>query len=301
MLITIIESSGSTPRGRGAQMLVGKNGLITGTIGGGAIEKEAIEIAIRAIDAHESFAKSFELNQNDSSLNMICGGALKLSFVYLSKDLMEDEINKMNTCINNDQSGFMVIDTNAWKVYLSSEFIDDENVVCLPIITSDRVIVFGGGHVAQALVPVLSKVGFSCIVMENRDMFAVRENYPDAKDVVLGNYERIDDYISIKPTDYAVIMTHGHLADYAILEQLLRKDLVYVGVMGSRRKLAIVNEKLRAEGFSEDKIKSFHSPIGLAIGAVTPEEIAISVVSEMIMVRAKLKGQTGEKVCPSTL
>lgn len=297
MLITIIKRSGSTPRGLGAQMLVGKNGRITGTIGGGAIEKEAIDLAM---ERTESFSKDFVLNLNDTSLNMACGGEVKLHFLYMEKILFQETINTINSQIESENPGFMVLDTILNNITFSKEAVNKENVYSLPIPVPDRVIIFGGGHVSQALVPVLSNVGFKCIVVECREELADKTNFPMAYDVICCDYEKVEKYICLKSDDYMVIMTHGHTHDYDCLERLLRKDYAYVGVIGSRRKKAVVNEKLLNAGIPEEKINMVHAPIGLPIGAITPEEIAISITAEIIRVRALRRGQTGEKVCPVT-
>lgn len=291
MLITIIDKSGSTPRGIGAQMLVGKNGLITGTIGGGLVEKEAIDQAILALETGSSYIKNYKLNLQDTSLNMVCGGVLFLHSLYVDKAHFEDAILTIDSKINSEETGFMVIDTEANNLTYSSDVVVSEGVVSIPLPVPDRAIIFGGGHVAKALVPVLSNIGFDCILMENRKEFASKENYPQAREVICGDYDRVEDYINLKPHDYIIIMTHGHTYDYKVLESMLRKKQTYIGVMGSRRKREFVNEKLRLAGFSEDRINSVHAPIGLSIGAVTPEEIAISVAAELIEVRAMTRGQ----------
>lgn len=301
MLVTIYEQHGSTPRGIGAQMLVGRNGLITGTIGGGSIEKNAIDLAIASLDSRKSFTKDFELNLSDSSLNMVCGGGLNLHFLYMDKELFEDEINAINSRLDKSQVGFMVIDTVANKIECSDLAVHTKTVFSIAIPVPDRVIIFGGGHVAQSLVPVLSNVGFDCTVMESRKEFANRFNFPDAKEVIHCDYKKLSDYITLNPTDYLVVMTHGHANDFDVLEQGLRSDYAYVGVMGSRRKAASVNERLRNAGITEERIQAVHTPIGLSIGAVTPEEIAISVAAELIRTRAVIRGQSGEKVCPANL
>jgi len=301
MLISIIGHSGSTPRGRGAQMLVGREGILAGTIGGGAIEKEAVDVAVASLGKKQSFCRHCELNLQNGSLNMVCGGAVDLHFLYMDKAKFEAPIEAIDGCIKNEEAGYMIIDTVANTLTCGKAAVDTNEIISVAIPVPERVVIFGGGHVAQALVPVISSVGFSPIVVESREAFANKGNFDKASDVILCDYEKIADYITLNSDDYMVIMTHGHAHDYTVLEQLLRKEYAYIGVMGSKRKTAAVNEKLRAAGISEEKIKSVYTPIGLPIGAVTPEEIAISVTAELIRVRAIRRGQTGEKVCPSTL
>lgn len=298
MLISIIDKSGSTPRGVGTQMLVDEDGIITGTIGGGAVEKEAIELAAASIRTRQSFTKNFELNMKDSSLNMVCGGALFLHFLYVDKELFEAEVKAIDSKIDSKESGFMVIDTVENKLAFSSDAVSTSNTVSIPLPVPDRVIIFGAGHVAQALVPVLSNVGFGCTIVDNREEFIDKSLFPDAEDVILGDYENIEDNVALTSKDYVIIMTHGHTHDYEVLEQVLRKEQIYIGVMGSRRKKEFVNDRLLKAGFSKERIDTIHAPIGLSIGGVTPEEIAISVAAELISVRANLRGSVRNHGCP---
>lgn len=303
VLISIIDKSGSTPRGVGTQMLVDEAGVITGTIGGGAVEKEAIDLAKSSLSTRKSFTKNFDLNMKDSSLNMVCGGVLFLHFLYVDRALFEKEITTIDSKINSREPGFMVIDTVDNKLSYSSSAIISTNTVSIPLPVPDKVYIFGTGHVAQALVPVLSNIGFSCTIIDNRAEFIDKSLFPEAEDVILGDYENIESNVSLTAKDYLIIMTHGHTHDYTVLEQVLSKKQTYIGVMGSRRKREFVNSKLRLNGFTEEQIESIHAPIGLSIDAVTPEEIAISVAAELISVRANLRGNVRvnacDKKCPS--
>lgn len=285
VLVSIINKSGSTPRGVGTLMLVGKDGLITGTVGGGQVEKDAIDMAINCLATRKSFSTKFELNLQDTTLNMVCGGSLYLYFLYMDKSLFYDEVVAINKKIDSEENGFMVLDTIENKLIFSAEAQASEGKVSIPLPVPDRVIIFGAGHVAKALISVLNSVGFACTVMDNREGFATKENLPEAKEVIYGDYEHLEDYIDIKPTDYIVIMTHGHSHDYVVLEKLLRKEQAYIGVMGSKRKKAFVNEKLKLAGILDDRIDSVHAPIGIPIGSVTPGEVAISIAAELIKTR----------------
>ena len=106
---------------------------------------------------------------------------------------------------------------------------------------------------------------------------------------IYGSFEEVSRHITITPDDYVVIMTRGHQADYEVLTQVLRSGAKYIGCIGSRRKLALCREKLLEAGFTAEEYARVHAPIGLAIGAETPAEIAVSVTAEMIAVRAGLE------------
>lgn len=148
-----------------------------------------------------------------------------------------------------------------------------------------QVYVFGGGHVAQALVPVLAGLDFSVTVLEERPQFAAPGLFPGAVQVILCDFLDLDKSVTITPQDYVVVMTRGHQGDYEILTQILRKRPYYMGCIGSRRKAALTRERLLSDGFSTETVEKLHSPIGLDIAAETPAEIAISIAAELILCR----------------
>ncbi|MFQ9141352.1 MAG: XdhC family protein [Oscillospiraceae bacterium] len=156
-----------------------------------------------------------------------------------------------------------------------------------PIVRAGRVYLFGAGHVGRALAPVLRYVGFEVTVYDNRAELASPAHFPTAHEIIVGDFRRIFDKVSLTADDYAVVMTPGHQADYEILEQVLRTLATYIGCIGSRKKVALTRERLAAAGFSQQDIDRVHAPIGLPILAETPEEIAISVAAEMIRHRAE--------------
>ena len=132
----------------------------------------------------------------------------------------------------------------------------------------------------------LAHVGFSVTVYDNRPGLATREHFPDADQVLLGEFTRFGEQITITDRDYVVIMTPGHQADYEVLEQALRTPARYVGCIGSKHKVAATQKKLREAGVPEADIQRTVSPIGLPIGGETPAEIAISIAAQMIACRA---------------
>ena len=154
-----------------------------------------------------------------------------------------------------------------------------------------KVYIFGGGHVAQELVPVLSHVGFACVVMDDREEFSKPELFPGARQVILGDFRRIGDFISIGEEDYVCVMTRGHAFDTLVQAQVLKCAPCYCGVIGSRHKAAGVRKILKEEyGLTEAELDRVTTPIGLDIKGETPAEIAISIAAQMILVRAERSG-----------
>jgi xanthine dehydrogenase accessory factor len=149
-----------------------------------------------------------------------------------------------------------------------------------------RLFVFGGGHIAVPLVHIASILGFDVTVYDDRPSFANGERFPDAADVICDSFENVGSLVNIRPSDYAVIITRGHKHDEDCLRAVLSGEKpYYMGMIGSRRRVAIVRKQMTGEGYPQELVDSLHSPIGLAIGAATPEEIVISIMAEIVKER----------------
>ena len=305
VLVTIIADQGSTPRGAGSQMLVGSESRITGTIGGGAVERRSEELAMEFLKEKKSGIHEFRLHRNaKEDIGMVCGGDLTVYFQYISgtdenwKELAE----QLLAWVNERKHGWLVLHLDGSSASLcgNREELPEENCFSIPLPVGERVVIFGGGHCSYALAPILKSVGFRVTVFDCREEFANADRFPDADQVICGDYLKIADSIALNAEDYVVVMTNGHSHDYEVQEQALRGPLAYIGVIGSRAKTAAVNKKLREAGVPEEAIASVHTPIGTAIKAVTPEEIAVSIAGEMIYVRALRReaGKEEKHACP---
>ncbi|MCD8036048.1 MAG: XdhC family protein [Clostridiales bacterium] len=318
MLNMITASSGSTPRGAGAKMLVFADGSIEGTIGGGRAEYLCKLRSLEALKDKLSFTAAYDMSQYDvEGVGMICGGNVKVCFKYFSK---EDAplVNHVLELIENYEEAWLItrvgensVDMGTYSRNEGVSFIDGVSaeeaegwtgnmysfesggaMYFVELLTrKGTVYIFGAGHVSKELAPLLSHLDFRVVIYEERRELA--EAFPEGNTVIIGDFNDIDKNIEMKPEDYAVIMTSGHSGDFDVLCQVLRKDLTYVGVIGSRTKIAITRERLIEAGISKAKIDTLHTPIGLAIKAVTPAEIAVSVAAELILTRAE--SEKGEK------
>jgi len=155
-----------------------------------------------------------------------------------------------------------------------------------PILADPILYIFGGGHVSAQIIPLASRVGFKVEVIDDRPEFADPAKFPEAAKVYQYPFEGVLGKIPVNESSYLVIVTRGHIHDKTVLEQCLRTEAKYIGMIGSRRKKAMIYEKLLEEGFTKSDLDRVHAPIGLDIGAETPEEIAVSIVAELIAVRA---------------
>jgi xanthine dehydrogenase accessory factor len=154
-----------------------------------------------------------------------------------------------------------------------------------PMGAPERVVICGGGHIALVLAPLCDNVGFDVTVCDELEEFASVERFPRAR--LLSSFDPRDwADLPLDEHTYVVIATRDHAVDQRILEQILDRDLAYLGVIGSRGKLGRFRKRLEAKGFDPARIEHVRGPIGLDIGADTPEEIAVSVVAELIGLRA---------------
>lgn len=319
VLVTVIASSGATPRGAGARMLIGKDGRICGTIGGGAVEYRSEQIAAQVLVEKNSGEHDFSLTKDDvQNLGMICGGAVNVFFSYIPAydahclDIANkaeeffcrgEDLWIISDIKNGGQLGLYTKDCGAIGVEIPQwmlgsftrhpeRFIKDGfDLYTEQINSSGKVYVFGCGHVAQELVPVLNHVGFRCVALDDRPEFAKKELFPCAEDVKLIDFEHIFEYITVTEEDYACVMTRGHAFDAVVQAQLLMSRACYIGVIGSAHKKAGVYKKLKEEyGFDDSVFERITSPIGLSIKAETPAEIAVSIAAQLIEHRAIRNG-----------
>jgi xanthine dehydrogenase accessory factor len=163
-------------------------------------------------------------------------------------------------------------------------------VVLEPVAKVSTAYLFGAGHVARPTAHLAAMVGFQVWILDDREVYVNSERFPEAHRVrVLEDFERAFADLSVNSNSYVIIFTRGHLHDKNVLAQALATEAGYIGMIGSRRKRNAIYDALRAEGVSPSQIDRVHCPIGLAIGAETPEEIAVSIVGEMILHRSQNK------------
>ena len=321
MLVSAVGGEGSAPRKTQAHMLVNQAGWICGTVGGGAVEGKSIAYAKRLIEKKSSGLKSFELYDHAAEdIGMICGGSVKVHFEYISPDdrALRSVALAAAEALKSGENAWLIMDISKHRLSLFDGMrvigfempqeilgmrsaasiscsISESQYYAEQLSYSDRVYIFGGGHVAQALVPVLTAVDFRCVIIEDREEFCLRELFPQAQDVRLLTQQEWKENLRIEKSDCICIMTRGHQNDLACQAFALETQAGYIGVIGSRRKVAYVNEQLRAMGFDEAQIARIVTPIGLEIGAVTPAEIAVSIAAQMIAHRAS--GRNVKKSC----
>ena len=162
-----------------------------------------------------------------------------------------------------------------------------------PIQSRPTLVIAGGGHIALPLARLGSTLGFSVVVIDDREEYANNERFPEAQTVICQDFDTALSKVRITPHTYIVIVTRGHKHDELVLKNVISSEAAYIGMIGSRTKVRTIFENLRRRGIAEHAIKQVHAPIGLDIGAETPEEIAVSIMAEIIKLR---RGGTGESL-----
>jgi len=317
VLVSVVASSGSTPRGSGARMLIGREGRLCGTIGGGAVEYRSEQMAAQVLADKCSFVENFRLNSSDvANLGMICGGAVDVYFRYIPAGdkaalALTERIEAM---FASGEQCWLICELSAgtggkMAVYgkrsgLFGDEVPEEltemlssrpkqiecngsSYYCEQLLSPGKVFIFGGGHVAQELVPALARVGFRCTVIEDRPDFARPELFCGVEETRLIEPAQLADIAAeIGEDDYVCVMTRGHKDDFEVQRHVLARPARYIGVIGSPNKKKAVFDRLRAFGYTDSDFSRITAPIGLDIGGETPAEIAVSITAQLIMVRA---------------
>ena len=256
---------------------------------------------------------------------MICGGRLMIMLEYLAADTKTiTESQDLIEYLQKGRKGYLVKSLQIWPEvgrgesfliqdgevvfghsFLSESWLraflpeadkiktpfimeaEDQRFFIEPTFVPGTVFIFGAGHVSQQVAEIASLVKFRTVVLDDREKFANSQRFPKVDQiVVLTSFEKAFADLEIDSDSYVVIVTRGHLHDKTVLEQALRTKAGYIGMIGSRRKRDILYQTLLSEGFTQDDIDRVHCPIGLNIGGDSPEEIAVSIVAELIKVRS---------------
>ena len=165
------------------------------------------------------------------------------------------------------------------------------NVFVEPVLPQPRAYIFGAGHISKSLSKVATLAGFATTIVDDREQFANHERFPEADEVHAGEYEEIFGKLEVHSGSYVIIVTRGHRDDMRVLKWALGTPARYIAMIGSRRKVLGVMKELEKEGLPRESFDRLYAPMGLEIGAISPEEIAVAVVAEMIAVRRNAPGE----------
>ncbi len=310
MLCTIVSRRGTTPRGVGTAMVVAEDGGQTGTVGGGEAEYRAIRDALALLREKAPAIRSYAIHSGEGEhcaasngeidvLFRLFSGEDGLRFAERSLELLEREEGYLVCSVDKGMVGETEIvpartakDDPALRQYLAkAPLLTAEEPIRLiePLFATPRAIILGGGHVAKALVPVLAQLGLRVWVVEDRDTLCDASRFPQAERVLSVVQDRIFDELELTERDAVISLVRGRGLDFSILDGALRTRAGYIGAIGSHSHAKKMRDQLLSRGFSKEQIARVHSPVGLAIGAESPEEIAVSIAAEWIACRSGVK------------
>lgn len=233
-----------------------------------------------------SFQTAKMLVRDDGSIaGTIGGGCVEAEVWQAAREVMEQEKPRSLTFnLNNDPK----YDTGLVCGGTLEIFIE-------PVLPPALLYIFGAGHVAYNLYKVATIAGFDVTVIDDRESYANRERFPDAREVIADDFDAVTARLNVPEGSYIVIVTRGHRDDMRILRWAVDANARYLGMIGSKRKTISIYKELETQGTAPQKFAKVHAPVGLEIGAVTPEEIAVSIVAEMIAERRQASANVASK------
>jgi len=297
-LATVARTTGSTPVPVGTKMLVGPAGRLEGSVGGGCVEADVLEAA-RAAAAVGPVIRTHHLNADlAGDLGLSCGGTVEIvveplvqqeAYVAALEAAAAAEQGTLTTALDWSHGPHKQFSSAADPEGPAAALSEDRHTLVEHLLPAPRVVVFGAGHVGSAIANAAAVAGFRVVIVDDRPEFADPERFPRAMRVVAASVDAALPQLAIAPQDAVVIATRGHRHDAAILERVALTGTGYVGLLGSRRKQAVITKALQQAGVPVEALKRVRVPVGLAIGAETPEEIAVSVAAELIAWRRRAR------------
>jgi len=317
-----------------SKMLVKQGGTVAvGTVGGGCMEGDVVLHAHRLYDSGKAEILTFHLNEDDAEHGLICGGNLDVLIEPLIREQVplferiKDLRHKGSDCILATLIGrdsrirlkeVLIAEQGGWNLgkleqYSATVDLDDQlnklyhrnetrrltvrdgELFLESVMGCPSLIVFGGGHVSKYVSRTAAMVGFLVTIVDDRPKFANRERFPEAAHVLATNFADAFTKLEITSSSYIVIVTRGHRYDEEVLERALKTPARYIGMIGSKRKVLTTYEHLMQRGVSRESLTRIRSPIGLDIGAVTAEEIGVSIVAELVRVRRGIQEEVRHK------
>jgi xanthine dehydrogenase accessory factor len=317
----LVETRGSTPQKAGAIMLVFADGSQAGTLGGGCVEAEVKRRALAVLAEGEAEVARFQLDSDygwDDGL--ICGGRMEILIDPLRGDEPADYFRRLARRIEagGGVTEAVVFDSEASGHPAPAAYLFDADgrlvantakaagdvpdlihdnlkplaerprpyaacgVAYLPTLPRCRLVIVGGGHVGKAVADLSVDLDFDVWIVDDREEFTSRQRFPRAERCITGPVDRVLPDLEITPDTYCLIVTRGHNHDEEALYHLVDRGARYVGLIGSRRKIRMIFEDLRAEGISQESLANVYAPLGIDIGSQTVPEIAVSICAELV-------------------
>lgn len=320
---TVMSATGSTPQKPGSSAIFSREGLSSGTVGGGPVEEQVRQAAQKAIQEGRSGLLTFDLtNDIHVSDDPICGGKMGILldaapgkyrhvFEQMSRSLQEGQGGILATIAGTTAISRLWLSENANHAlpanireraepviaqlfsmgrkgnYTVIPATGEAEMLCLePVFPPLRLVIAGAGHIGKALSHLGKLLDFEVIVIDDREEYASHINLPDADAIVVDNIGKAFRELNKTRDTFVVIVTRGHKSDAEALLPCLGADLAYLGMIGSKKKIAEMRQQFLREGWAtQEEWDRIHAPIGLPIHSQTVQEIAVSIAAQLIQVR----------------
>jgi xanthine dehydrogenase accessory factor len=240
--------------------------------------KSALATIVRIRGSVPSFQTAKMLVREDgSTLGSVGGGCVEAEVWAAAQDAIKDE-----------KSRVMSFD-------LTDDSMADSGLICggkleifvEPVLPVPRAVIFGAGHISTQLSKIATTAGFRTWIVDDRPIYANESRFPEAEKVFSDSFESAFEAITPDQNTYVIIVTRGHQDDENVLRWAAQTDARYIGMIGSKRKVRTIARRLEDEGIPKERLRQVHMPVGLDIGAIVPEEIAVAIVAEMIHYRRR--------------
>lgn len=320
-LASLVWSSGSIPMSDRAKMLVLESGELIGTIGGGCLEADVYAAGQQVLKSGEPYDMRYTMTEKqagESGLN--CGGTVRIYTELISPEgtgalyakllevrserkgcVLATELNGVSRALWGEGHQLLAGEGTEFDRCLESEIVDEvvsrgrgrtvadasgqREFFVEPFFPEPVLFVFGGGHVGGQVATLAKNVGFRVVLIDDRPAFANPQRHPSADTCLAGEILEIFPQLAIDDQSYILALTRGHQYDEEVVEQAVGSRARYIGMLGSERKKMVLWKRLRQRGISERVLERVYAPVGANIGADTPEEIAVSIVAELVKVR----------------
>ena len=277
VLCVVVATRGSAPQAPGAMLCVDEAGQMTGTVGGGCVEAEILRRAHQMLSTGPSGLFTLDLDHDfgfDDGL--ICGGHMDVAICVISEAAEARDLRMAAELLRAGEAATLPV-----RVQTSAGLVEYRVHIEAP----PKLVIAGGGHIGLALATLMPPLGFRVSVVDDRSRFANATRFPPPIEPVVGDIAETLRRWPMDANTYIVIVTRGHRHDEQALAAVIGSRARYIGMIGSRRKIAVIYEDLRRQGKTQEQLNRVHAPIGLDIKAVTPEEIAVSIAAELISIR----------------
>lgn len=291
VLLSVVESVGSSPGRVGFWMFVAADGTMHGSIGGGSMEHKLVELALSLMDQPAAFPflkrqVHREGEARDRS-GMICSGEQTVAFFLIGRD-QESLLSAIMAVFESNSAVELEFGSSGIQLLAAGSSSRDPAEAWSyrrPLNAQPRIAIIGGGHVGTALSRTMNQLGFHVMQFDHRENLNTMEANAWAHEKQVVDFERIEEHVPDDPDLYIAIVSFGYRTDEIVLRRLLRRQWKYLGMLGSKAKVETMFTNMRAEGFTEEELSRVHTPIGLPINSRTPEEIAVSIAAEIIRVK----------------